>query len=193
MLNKTSTFFLIVILFLGIFLLKVKRTSADLTAQRTVYSNRLRATTLALDKTHTASFTSITNLFNTTGYQPGGFDIKAVKLKKAGELDFKYQFKTVITDKDSPLCYKLTLKVLKNWHEVYNGLLANFSTEAVIASLDNDDWIFVLSFLEDEKDLKNSSCRFDFVARTWRKKPDEQLVGFWSKKQLSNLVATGTW
>jgi len=180
-------------LVLGLLLLKVGRTSADLTAQRTVENNHLRATTLALAEQHTASFTSLTSLFNTTGYLPGGFDIKAIKLTKTGELNFKYQLKIEGSGEATPLCQNLIIKVLKNWTEIYNGSLLNFSTEATIPDIGNDDWIFILSFPGNDGDSKNSNCVFNLVARTWRNDPNEALAGFWSKKQLTNLVTTGTW
>ena len=193
MLNKTSRWTLVIIMILGCFLLKTGRTSADLTAQRTVKNNRMRATTLALAEQHTANFSLLTTLFNTTGYLPGGFDIRAIKLAKTGELSFKYQLKMEGSDNVDPLCHSLTIKVLKNWIETYNGPLLNFTTEATIPDIGNDDWIFVLSFPEGDENIKNSNCVFNLVARTWRNDPNENFAGFWSKKQLANLVTTGSW
>jgi len=177
----------------GCYLLRVGRTSADLTAQRTVKENRLRATTLALAEQHSANFGLLTTLFNTTGYLPGGFDIKAIKLTKIGELNFKYQLKMQTSAEPAPLCQNLTLKVLKNWEEIYQGPLLSFTTEASISDSGNDNWVFVLSFPEGHDDNKSSSCVFDLVARTWRNDPNEALTGLWSKKQLANLVTTGSW
>ena len=180
-------------LMLGFFLLKVERTSADLTAQRAVKGNHLRATTLALAEQHTANFALLTTLFNTTGYLPGGFDIRAVKLAKTGELDFKYQLKIEGGGEIGPLCQNLNLRVLKNWTESYNGPLLNFVTETTISNTGSDDWIFVLTFPGGNDSLKNSSCIFNLVARTWRNDPNENFIGFWSKKLLTNLVTTGAW
>lgn len=193
MLSKTSRWTLATMLLLGFFLLKVKRTSADLTAQRTIKNNRLRATTLALAQQHTANFASITSLFNTTDYRPGGFDIRAVKLAKIGELNFKYQLKIESPGEPTPFCQNLLIRVLKNWTETYNGPLLNFAAESVMPDSGNEDWIFVLSFPGGEESLKNSNCLFDLAARTWRNDPNETLTGFWSKKQLTNLVTTGAW
>ncbi len=181
------------ILILGFFLLKVKRTSADLTAQRTVKSNHLRATTLALAEQHPANFSSLTTLFNIDGYRPGGFDIKAVRLAKIGELDFKYQLKVESLGEPTLLCQNLNFRVLKNWNETYNGPLLNFAVEATIPSTGNDEWIFVLSFPDGGDNLKNANCVFNLAARTWRNDPNEEFHGFWSKKQLTSLVASGAW
>lgn len=193
MLSKASKFTFVIMLILGIFLLKIERTSADLTAQRTVKQNRMRATTLELAQQHTANFASLTTLFNTTGYLPGGFDIKAISLTKTGELNFKYQFKIENSGELTLLCQNLTIKAMKNWAEIYNGSLLNFTTEATISELGKDDWIFILTFPGGQDNLKNSSCIFNLVARTWRNDPNEDLTGFWSKKQLTNLVTTGIW
>lgn len=193
MLSKSSRWTLAIILMLGIFLLKIDRTSADLTAQRTVKGSRMRATTLVLAQQHSANFTSLTALFNTAGYLPGGYDIKAVKLAKTGELNFKYQLKAESPGEPALLCQNLILRVLKNWSEVYNGPMLNFAAEANIPETGNDDWVFILSFLGNENSLKNSNCLFDLTARTWRNDPNEELRGLWSKKSLTNLVTTGTW
>ena len=180
-------------LMFGLFLLKVQSTSADLTAQRTVKNNHLRATTLALAEQHTASFASLTTLFNTTGYLPGGFDIRAIKLAKTGELNFKYQLKIESSGETTPFCQNLTIKVLKNWTENYNGSLLSFTTEATIPDTGSDDWVFILSLPGNDEAFKSSVCVFNLIARTWRNDPNEALAGFWSKKQLTNLVTTATW
>lgn len=193
MLKPASRWTLIVMMVLGYYLLKIDRTSADLTAQRTVKTNHFQATTLALAEQHSANFGLLTTLFNTTGYLPGGFDLKAVRLAKIGELSFKYQLKMESSDDSPPLCHSLTLKVLKNWEEIYQGPLLNFAVQATIGDSGNDNWIFVLSFPEGSDNNKNSSCVFNLVARTWRNDPNEAFKGFWSKKQLANLVTTGSW
>ncbi|MBU1085408.1 hypothetical protein KKB06_03620, partial [Patescibacteria group bacterium] len=75
----------------------------------------------------------------------------------------------------------------------YNGPLLNFTAEGNIPEIGNDDWIFILNFPGGDESIKNSSCVFNLVARTWRNDPNEAFVGFWSKKQLANLVTTGSW
>lgn len=193
MLSNLSRTTLVCTLMFGLFLLKVDHTSADLTAQRTVKTNHLRATTLSLVEKHSASFVSLSTLFNTTGYLPGGFDLRAVKLVKDGELSFKYQFKAEAENDPAELCRSFTLRALKNWSQVYDGELLDFSAEATIPDSGSDDWIFVLSFPGGGDNLKNTSCSFNLVARTFRNNPDEPLVGFWSRKALINIITTGGW
>ena len=87
--GKTKIIF-IFLLFLANFLLRTKTTSADIFAERLVRNNVLSASTLSFSERHTANNNEISNLFNTSGMQPLGFEVKAVRIKKEGKLYFRY-------------------------------------------------------------------------------------------------------
>ena len=96
--------------FLANFLLRTKTTSADIFAERLVRNNVLSASTLSFSERHTANNNEISNLFNTSGMQPFGFDVKAVRLKKEGKLDFRYHLKAVKSGSDDAACQKSLFK-----------------------------------------------------------------------------------
>ena len=174
-------------------LLKTGRTSADLTAQRTVHNSHFKATTVNLSNQNTANLTSISTLFSTTGFVPGGFDIKSIKIASTGEQNFKYAIKVESLDQTSILCQKFSLQVMKNWTEIYNGPLLSFQGTSTIPDSGNEDWILVLKLTENDNVIKNTNCAFNFIARTWKSDPNEDLRGLWSKKLLANFVTTGSW
>lgn len=193
MFDNVKHLMLFCILLFGLFLLRVGKTSADLTAQRTVKENKLTASTLSFSLQHSANFSSVSTLFNTPGYLPGGFDIKAVRILKTGQMKFKYRLETVTHSSDPGLCQALSLQVMKNWNEVYSGALNTFALDAEIPDSGVDSWIFILTFPDGQDQLKNQSCSFDFIAKTWKHDPNEGQKGLWAKKTLANVITTGRW
>lgn len=193
MLPNVSRWTLTIILILGIILLKTGRTSADLTAQKTVHNSHFKATTVNLSDQNTANLSSLSTLFNTTGFVPGGFDIKSIKIVSTGEQNFNYAIKVESPGQTSQLCLKFSLKVMKNWIEIYNGPLLSFQGTSTFPDSNNEDWVFILKLTENDDAIKNANCTFNILARTWKNNPSEDLKGFWSKKLLTNIVTTGSW
>ncbi len=190
--GKTKIIF-IFLLFLANFLLRTKTTSADIFAERLVRNNVLSASTLSFSERHTANNNEISNLFNTSGMQPFGFDVKAVRLKKEGKLDFRYHLKAVKSGSDDAACQNLSLQVLLKGQEKYKGPLLQLSFDSSLKDHERDDLVFFISLEENSSSIINKLCDFDFVINTYRNFPDESPVGFFAKKHLSNTITMGAW
>lgn len=193
MLDNVTRTTLILILLFGLFALNVQPTSADLTAQRTVRGNKLRATTISLENQHTATLTILSSLFNTIGFQPNGYDVRTVKIVKTGELDFKYRIKAEPVAENSQECNNYVLSADKDWTSTYNGTLMDFVATSEITETKKDDWLFFLFFNAEDETSQNTTCSFRIVVNTYRNNPDDPLKGLWAKKILDNTVTTGTW
>ncbi|MCL4374910.1 hypothetical protein M1523_03540 [Patescibacteria group bacterium] len=174
------------------FLLNTHYTDADLVAERVVQANRLSATTLSFALQHSANFGQLGTLFNTTGFQPGGFDIRAIRIKKDGKLNFKYRLKTVKKGGDDGLCAALNLQVVQNWQVKYQGRLLDLNLDTTIPTSGFDNWIFYLSIDSDQASLKNKTCEFDLDFKTWRNNPEEK-TGFWAQRLINSNVSSGNW
>lgn len=190
--GKTKIIF-IFLLFLANFLLRTKTTSADIFAERLIRNNVLSASTLSFSERHTANNNEISSLFNTNGIQPSGFDVKAVRLKKEGKLDFKYHLKTVKTGGDEAACQSLSLQVLLKGQEKYRGPLMLLSFDSSLKDIERDDLVFFISLEEGHTSIINKLCDFDFVINTYRNSPDESPIGFYAKKHLTNSISLGAW
>jgi len=193
MLDNLTKTTLILMLCLGLFSLHVEHTSADLTAQRTVAGNRLRATTISLDNLHTASFTSLNTLFTTSGFKPSGYDVRTLKIVKTGELDFRYRLKVEPVEGQSETCQYFSLRTDRDWTETYTGALMEFENTSRITADNSDDWLFYLSLNEEEGSPQNSSCTFRLLITTYRKDKDEPPTGLRARKLLDSTITTGTW
>ena len=88
MLSFKSKIICAISIFLTYFLMITETTSADIFAERVIRQNRLQATTLSFSDRNTANNIQIYNLFSLMGLLPGGFDIKAVRIKKDGRMSF---------------------------------------------------------------------------------------------------------
>ncbi|MEK7079581.1 MAG: hypothetical protein AAB929_05920 [Patescibacteria group bacterium] len=190
--GKTKIIF-IFLLFLANFLLRTKTTSADIFAERLVRNNVLSASTLSFSERHTANNNEISYLFNTSGIRPFGFDVKAVRLKKEGKLDFKYHLKAMKTGGDDGACQNLSLQVLLKGQEKYKGPLLQLSFDSNLKDHEKDDLVLFIGLDENNSAITNKLCEFDFVINTYRNSPDESPVGFFAKKHLTNSISLGAW
>lgn len=183
---------LLILIFFGYFLIKTNFTSADLYAQRIVKKNSLTATTLSFSTRHTANNRYLNFFFNTNEIQPEGFDLAAVRIKKDGKLSFKYRLKYIKKGGDEDLCQNLNLIVLQNWQQKYQGKLANFSLDSTLPSSGKEEWIFYLILDDNDSNLKNKVCQFDFYFKTYRDDPESK-KGFYAERTLPNYVSSGSW
>jgi hypothetical protein len=180
------------IILISFFLIKTEKTSADLYAERVVRSNNFTATTLSFSTRHTANNAQVSFLFNSNGFQPEGFDLKAVRIKKDGKMDFKYRLKYIKKSGDDDLCNQLNLTVIQNWQQKYQGRLSLFSLDSNIPASGKQDWIFYISLDDNQDFLKNKVCEFDFYFKTWRDNPDDK-KGFYAQRSLPNYISSGNW
>lgn len=107
------------LLILGLFLLNTGHTDADIFAERTVRGNAFTATTLDFSQRHSANNSQLNLMFNTQGYLPEGFDLRGLRIKKEGKMDFRYRIKTVIKNGDTNFCNSLSLQLIQNWQAKY--------------------------------------------------------------------------
>lgn len=128
------------------------------------------------------------------GLLPGGFDIKAVRIKKDGRMSFKYHMKAVKKAGDDILCNSLNIEVFPKGGGVkYQGNLMNLSINSTISDQGIDNWIFLLSLDDDNINLKNKSCEFELVVNTYRNNPNENPYGFRATRSLYNNIIAGNW
>jgi hypothetical protein len=192
MLSSRTYTILVIILLVGYFLIHTQQTDADLVAERVVADNRFTATTLSFSNRHTANNTTLETFFNTNGFLPGGFDVKGVRIKKEGKLNFKYKVRVVKIGGSDALCGAFELTVMQEWQKKYEGPLLNFSQDSIIDSEVPEDWVFFLSLNEKSPDLKNKSCQFELVFKTYRTDPESRM-GFFAERKLTNSITSGSW
>ncbi|NTU46370.1 hypothetical protein HGA88_01980 [Candidatus Roizmanbacteria bacterium] len=183
---------LILVMAISWFLMNSERTDADLFADRVVTNNRFTATTLSFGDKNTATNTSLSQLFVINGFIPGGYDIRPIRIKKEGKLDFKYRISTAVTSSQAVLCASLHVQVLQNWQVKYAGKLADLSIDSTIPKSGVEDWVFVLQFDDQTASLKQKQCDFNFIIKTYRDDPASE-KGFYAKRVLSNTIIAGTW
>ncbi|OIO18199.1 hypothetical protein AUJ29_00385 [Candidatus Kuenenbacteria bacterium CG1_02_38_13] len=180
------------LLILGLFLLNTGHTDADIFAERTVRGNAFTATTLDFSQRHSANNSQLNLMFNTQGYLPEGFDLRGLRIKKEGKMDFRYRIKTVIKNGDTNFCNSLSLQLIQNWQAKYQGRLVDLNIDAAIPTSGIENWIAYLNLENNDARLKNKTCEFDFVFKAYRTNPDIK-TGFWAEKVVNNNVSSGTW
>lgn len=193
MFNVRIKFVCIFILFLGTFLINTQYTDADIFAEREVVANKFSMISLNFFVKNTINNSEINNLYNLIGIVPGGYDLAALKIKRDGKMNFKYQLKTQKLNGDDTFCSSLNLAVLKrDFTIVYTGKLLDLKLNSQINDKDFEDWIFFLSLDQDGANLKNKICEFNFSLKTYRNNPDEK-GGIYAQRLISNVVSSGNW
>ena len=193
MFNLQAKIVCFVLIILGNWLLRVDTTSADIFAERTAQDNMLKVTTLSFSLRQTVNNRPLANFFSIDGLVSDGFDVRAFRVKKDGKMDFKYQIKFKKTEGDDALCNKLTLQVLQNGQEKYKGELYKFVINSSLTGQGKDDWVMFVGLEDNDAQLQNKVCNFDFAFNSFYQDPDEKLVGLYAKRTLSNTLTSGNW
>lgn len=193
MFNLQAKIVCFVLIILGNWLLRVDTTSADIFAERIAHDNTLKATTLSFSLRQTVNNRPLTNFFSMDGLVTDGFDVKAFRVKKDGKMDFKYQVKFKKTEGDDALCNKLTLQVIQNGQEKYKGELYKFVINSSLSGQGKDDWVMFVGLEDNDAQLQNKVCNFDFALNSFYQDPDEKPVGLYAKRTLSNTLTSGNW
>lgn len=193
MLSLRIRIILIFLLIMAYFLINTGYTDADIFAERIVQHNRFSAMTLNFSALNSANNNPVSYLFRTNGMQPGGFDLSAVRIKKSDGMNFKYRLKVSNTIGDDVLCKSLKVEVLqRNWSIKYEGKLGDLIIDSIIDSDAPNDWIFFISFDDDDNALQNKICEFSFDFKTYRDNPDET-GGIYAERLVNNTIYSGTW
>ena len=193
MLNARIKSILAFIMMLGVFLINTQYTDADIFAERNVKMNKFSATVLNFFAKNTFNNTNVNYLYKTVGILPGGYDLAAVKIKRDGNVQFKYSLKTVKTNGEDILCNGLNIQVLKkDLTQIFSGRLMNLSINSAINNDSPEDWIFFISMDQSDNSLKNKICEFNFDYKTYRNNPNEN-GGIFAQRIINNIVSSGGW
>ena len=176
---------------IAFFLLTTSPTSADIFDEVSIRPNKLESTTLAFSERHSATNERISFLFTISGFIPSGFDVKGIKLKKDGKMNFKYRISAVKQSGDDDFCTALKIKLISPWETAFEGPLLALSTDRTINSTGVDNWIIYLERPSNTENLKNKTCNFDIIMKSWRVLPDEQ-TGFWDREILHSTVSSAS-
>lgn len=171
------------------FNLWTEMTDADLSVEKVVADNRLRATTLELGSQNTVNNQPANLWFQTVGLIPGGFDVRSVKIKNTGELDYKFIGTYQQIGGSEMACGQLEIKLVTLLGAVkYQGKINQFSWEAELKSGEEEKLIGIL--MPSGGGGQNLACQFDLVFKTKRVNQGES-GGFRDEKRLTNLVTLG--
>ena len=193
MLNGRARFILLFFVFFEVFLVTTSYTDADLTAERIVLQNKFATITINFFSQNTANNNPLTTLFRTTSVQPGGFDIGAVRVRNGVQKNIKYSLKTVKMNGDEGFCRALKLRTFhRDVSLKYDGSLMDYSATSSLSENALEDWIFLVGLDDSGAQLKNKSCEFNFVMRTYRDSPDET-GGIFAERKVNNIISSGAW
>jgi len=184
---------LLTIILLGYFLIATARTSADLSDEEIVHQNKLKMTTLALSQRNTANNSKIPSLFNIASIKPGGFSVGAVRITNDGQTDFKYRLKTTFPGGPTDLCQALDVEVWQERETKFTGKLKDLRLDQNLSSKNKNNWIIFIKLDQDAANLKNKSCNFNLVFKTWVGGDPDLKKGFWDEKTLTNTLTSGNW
>ncbi len=168
-------------------------TSSDFNDQETSNNNIFTATTLDFTLTDLSDSLLTPPLFNEVDFKPGSSITKAVRVKKVGINDFKYQLTVNQTGGDSNLCNALNVEAKLDGTTLYTGSLTGLTlTPLVTISGSQDDWTFITSLSDNNDTLKNKTCAFNLKVKGWQTDSD----GTWGlsdEEVLGNTINSGTW
>ncbi len=192
MLNKKSKFCLILTVFITSILMLSNTTSADLSVKIIVSDNKFLASTLQMLSLDTSNENQLSSLFQINGLIPGGFSVKAFRIKKEGDLGFNYQLKSIKINGDDDLYEALNIKIMQNDKFIFQGKLSELNQKQKIEDQNKEDWIFFVSLDSDNQQLANKSCEFELNLKTYRDNPEES-GGFRDEIKVSNYISSGNW
>ncbi|MDD2482908.1 MAG: hypothetical protein PHE32_03020 [Candidatus Shapirobacteria bacterium] len=191
---KESRKFILRIFFIFIVVLNIstKATAADLRVEKIIKNNKFQTTTLSFSSNSTINTNKTNVLFKTMGLIANGFDVGSIRIKNEGKMDFSYHLKSNLNGEDKALCEVLTLDVIKGKEFVYQGKLTDLSLEMKSKSGSIDDYILILYLNDNNRNLVQKNCQFDFYFKTFNENQIEG-SGFSDEKKISNFINSGNW
>ncbi len=181
---------LLVVLVVSTCLLLTEVTDADLFDEEVVTGNKFMVTTLDFSTRDTANLTIVNSLFRTINIVRGGFEVRAVRLKKDGQLDIPYHLAASIISSSSPLCSALKLKIIKQNQFIYNDKLSLLNLDGKIEGDSYEDYIFILYLDQAEAEVMNKSCEFNF---SFVSRLNGGVSGLNDREDVLNYVSSGSW
>lgn len=193
MFNRKIKKLALFLVFFYIFLVGTKYTDADIFAERVVVENKFSAINLDLFARASFNNNQLINLFRTSGIQPGGFDLGAVKIKANPDRGFKYQIKAKIVSGDQAFCQALKIEVYtRNFRRKFSGSLMDLAFNSELEKDRPEDWIFLIALDDNSENLKNKICEFNFNFKTYRSSPNEN-GGIFAERSVSNIITSSSW
>jgi len=165
---KRAIIFMFKILFLCFFVVLsfTQSTDADLNDRGVIFDNRFSAGTLDIEEYNPLSNDSMSSLFDVHGVSSMGYEVRAMKLKNTGITDLVYAVKAE-SDSENDLCKSLTLRLFKNWEQVYIGNFEGLGFQSKLSSSEVNDFMFVIQFNGEVDKMKSNKCEFNFVYNSW--------------------------
>ena len=182
----------LVFFFTVIILLTTGATDADISDSEVATGNIFTATTLDFNQNQTSNNQPMTQLLNTSGLIPGGFDVRSFRIKKEGKMDFHYRMTGIKTAGDDGFCQTLTIFLVQDWEIKFQGILSNLLLDDLINESGTDDWIILVKLDSSNQALVLKECQFDIKISTWKADPSET-NGFYDEEILNNRVSSGSW
>ncbi len=180
--NLNKILFLLV--FVTIIFSQTGSTSADLSDKETSVGNTLKATTLAFSTRNSFNESVISQSFSTYGLVSNGFDVRAIRIKKEGELAAPYNLSAQKTSGDDLACNALKISIMQNNKFIYTGDIASLNLNSNIN--DNpDDWIIFIGLSNYSDLLKNKICNFNFNFITRLNNSEK---GFFDSRFITNNI-----
>jgi len=172
----------------------VGTTNAVFYDEESSLANNFSAASLDFSLRDTSNVVLTSPFFNLGGFKPGDSQVKALRVKKDGGLDFKYDGRFVKTGGEDNFCQALQLKAKLGATTKYSGNLDGFilTPALTIDGSGQDDWEFILSLDSNDPALQNKTCQFNFVFKGWQTDSDGTW-GFIDEEVLGNIVASGDW
>lgn len=193
MLNANVKNLFIFSIFLYIFLLTARHTTADIFAERLVRNNQFKVITLDFLSIASYNQTKIDNLFDTNQILPNGYDIKSIRIKNESTQDLKYITKIKSIGNNDILCKNLNLEITdRTFKNIYTGQLLNMSLNKVLEINQTEDWIFIISLDNNLNTLSNKTCEFEIEIKSYRDESNES-GGIYAKRIIRNTITSGQW
>ena len=167
-------------------------TDADISDSEVATGNIFTATTLDITQNQTSNNLPVSSLFNVTSLIPGGFEIRTVRIKKAGKMDFNYRITASQTVGDDNFCQSLVIVLLQDWQIKYEGEIFELSLDDRINENGIDDWVVLVKLDNNNQALTEKECQFDIIFNTWKNDPYET-NGFHDEEVITNRITSGNW
>lgn len=175
---------LFLLIFVTIIFSQTDSTSADLSDKESSVGNTLKATTLAFSTRNTFNESIISQSFSTYGLVSSGFDIRAIRIKKEGELSTLYNLSAQKTSGDDSVCNALKISIMQNNKFIYTGGITSLNLNSNITE-SPDDWIIFIGLSNYSDSLKSKTCNFNFNFMT---NISGQEKGFYDSHSIANNI-----
>lgn len=176
---QKSTIPKILLLLFGLVLLYTKPTDADLVDTQVISGNTYTATTLDFSNRSTTNSSFKDTLFNVSPITPGGWDVKAIRVKKDGKLGFAFNIKTDIKSQNQ-VCSGLNIRVFKDFNESFGDKLSSLNMSDSLLDSSYQEYLIVVGL--DSNNSVSGTCLFDLVFTT------NNGGGFSDEERLTNQI-----